>query len=347
MNVQTSLLAKHPALHLGSDEGDIAHWFDGKGKASPLAMAEALARLHPAVGSAARRRGPGFVWLHCHIESPLLAGMNSARQIDTLVHDQLAEADTRPLCIPHNEGILLNLRGRAITLIDDESDLVAVRLWITRHGVISTWRRPTKAMQELLNEVSRGASPRSVGEFVARLTLRIVDTVEPMVDDLAETVDDLEIEVVDGSQKLMRRELSEVRRQAIDLRRFLYPQRDALSTLLIEHVSFIREEDRVRLHEGHDRMTRFIEELEVARERCAVLHDEIIDNRSERMNKQILLLSVVSALFLPASLVAGMLGMNVSGIPLAAHPFAFYGISIALLALIIFEIILFRWLKII
>jgi zinc transporter len=326
----------------------LAYLFDGKGKAVEAAQSDVAAQLFvQSVPGTRQRLAKGFAWLHCHIEDPLLHKCYSEGHIDALVFDHLSEADTRPICIPHDPGLLLNLRGRAIVLIDDESDLVAVRLWITRRGIVSTWRRPTRAMQELLAEVSRGFSPKSVGEFVGRLTLRIVDTIEPMVDELAETVDDLEIEVVDGSQKIMRRELSDVRRQAIDLRRFLYPQRDALSTFLIEHVSFVKEEDRVKLHEGHDRMTRFIEELEVLRERCAVLHDEIIDNRSERMNKQILLLSVVSALFLPASLIAGMLGMNVSGIPLHDHPSAFAFVSLSLLVLILVEIVLFRWLKII
>jgi len=202
-------------------------------------------------------------------------------------------------------------------------------------------------MEEVLGELGRGYCAHSVGDLVSRIALRLADSIEPMVDDLTGTVDDLEVAVVDGSQKVMRRELSEVRREAIDLRRFIYPQRDALSTFLIENVDFVRETERVKLHEAHDHMTRFIEELEVTRERCSVLHDEIIDGRSERMNRQILLLSVVSALFLPASLIAGLLGMNVAGIPAAEHPYAFPAICLAMIALIAIELVLFRWLKIV
>ncbi len=329
-------------------DGPIAFWFDGKGKSVAGSAGQIAQRIFAPIapGNRSRTNG-GFGWIHCNIANPLLGELHQDGTLDSLVFDMLSEADTRPQCVPHKDGLLFNLRGRAIILIDDESDLVAVRMWINKAGIITTWRRPTKAMQELLAEVGRGFCPHSVGEFVARLSLRVVDTIEPMVDDLVESVDDLEIEVVEGSQKLRRRELSDVRRQAIDLRRFLFPQRDAFSTLLIERVSFMQEADRAKLHEAQDSMTRFIEELEVTRERCAVLHDEIIDNRSERMNKQILLLSVVSALFLPASLIAGMLGMNVSGIPMNDHPLAFAFISFMMMVLILAEIALFRWLKII
>lgn len=327
---------------------EFAFLFDGRGGAEPIDVATAAERifpLHPRAGRTSR--STAFSWIHCNIGAPVLAHLFERQKIDELVFDRLSEVESRPLCIPHHAGLLLNLRGRAIEQVDGESDLVALRLWISRYGIVSAWRRNTRAMEEVLGELGRGYCAHSVGDLVSRIALRLADSIEPMVDDLTGTVDDLEVAVVDGSQKVMRRELSEVRREAIDLRRFIYPQRDALSTFLIEHVDFVREPERVKLHEAHDHMTRFIEELEVTRERCAVLHDEIIDGRSERMNRQILLLSVVSALFLPASLIAGLLGMNVAGIPAAEHPFAFPAICVAMLALIAIELVLFRWLKIV
>jgi zinc transporter len=333
---------------VAASEVEFAFRFDGKGAAEPIEVNAAADAIFPLQPPAAKRTGPStFAWIHCKIGAPVLADLRARHKIDELIFDRLSEAETRPLCIPHKDGLLLNLRGRAVDEVASESDLVALRLWISRHGVISAWRRETRAMQEVLGEIARGYCARSVGDLVSRIALRLADSIEPMVDDLTGTIDDLEVAVVNGSQKVMRRELSEVRREAIDLRRFIYPQRDALSTFLIEHVDFIREAERVKLHEAHDHMTRFIEELEVTRERCSVLHDEIIDGRSERMNRQILLLSVVSAIFLPASLIAGLLGMNVAGIPAADHPFAFPAVCIAMVALIAIELVLFRWLKII
>jgi zinc transporter len=329
-------------------EAEFAYLFDGRGSAERISVASAVESIFPAQPlTTGRAKTVPFAWIHCNIGAPVLSSLFARQKIDELVFDRLSEVESRPLCIPHHAGLLLNLRGRAIDQAVGESDLVALRLWISRHGVVSAWRRKTRAMEEVLGELGRGYCAHSVGDLVSRIALRLADSIEPMVDDLTGTVDDLEVAVVDGSQKVMRRELSEVRREAIDLRRFIYPQRDALSTFLIENVDFVRETERVKLHEAHDHMTRFIEELEVTRERCSVLHDEIIDGRSERMNRQILLLSVVSALFLPASLIAGLLGMNVAGIPAAEHPYAFPAICLAMIALIAIELVLFRWLKIV
>ncbi len=335
------------------DRDVVSYWLNGREKSKGLEPQRAIELLFggadktPATAAAPAKHGAlGFVWMHCHIESPWLARMLGEGRIDQLVFDQLSDADTRPMCIPHSDGLLFNLRGKALVSVKDENELVAVRSWIVKGGVITCWRRQTRAARDLLAEVTRGYGPKTPGDLIARLALRMVDSIEPMVDDLSEVVDDLEIEVVAGGRELMRREMAELRRDAIDLRRFLYPQRDALSTILIERAAFLKEKDRIKLHDAHNSMARFIEELEVTRERVAVLHDEIIDNRSEQMNKQMLLLSIVSAVFLPASLVAGLLGMNVEGIPFATHPGGFWIICGITLAIVVAELILFRWLKI-
>jgi zinc transporter len=328
---------------------DVAYRFagraNGNGKAKPLSIDEAVQAICQARGR--KRLQSGFVWLHCHIQSPILQRLLDAEGVDRVAFDLLSAAETRPRCILHDDAVILNLRGRAVEELAGESDLSALRFYLANGIAISTWRRPTFAMAELTSAIGRGFCPHSLGDFIARLTLWIIDSIEPMVDTLSETIDELEIEAVDGLEVLRRRELSEVRRDAIDLRRFLYPQRDALSTFLVEPIRFVGEFDRAKVHDAHERLVRFIDELEVTRERCGVLHDEIIDNRSIQMNRQILVLSVVSALLLPVSLLAGMLGMNVRGIPGTDDPFGFWWIAGFMLIVILIELAILRWFRIV
>jgi len=277
----------------------------------------------------------------------MLAALQRSGAIDQLVHEQLAMEESRPRCIPHGDGILLNLRARAADGLEEERELVAIRCWITRAGMVTAWRRPAMAAAALLEEAGRGNCPATCGDVVASLCLHVADSIEPMVDELSEKIDELELELLDMSRAARRKELAALRRKAIALRRFLYPQRDALSSFVVQHGGLLAERDRAHVHEAHEHTTRFIEELEGTRERTTVIYDEMVDLRAEQMNRQILLLSVVSAVFLPTSLFAGMLGMNVQGIPYADSPWAFAAICAAMLAIVLFELVLFRWLKII
>ena len=67
-----------------------------------------------------------------------------------------------------------------------------------------------------------------------------------------------------------------------------------------------------------------------------------MDSRAEAMNRQMLLLSIVTAVFLPLGLITGLLGINVGGIPGTASPYAFWIVCTILLALGALLLALFR-----
>ncbi len=133
-----------------------------------------------------------------------------------------------------------------------------------------------------------------------------------------------------------------MRRRPIGLRRYLAPEREVLSRLAVARASWLRELDRLRLSELADRMTRIIEDLEAARERAAVTQEEIASRLSEIMNQRLYLLSIVAAVFLPLSVLTGLWGMSVSGIPLANHAWGFSIIAGSLAAVTVGVLVLFR-----
>ncbi len=100
--------------------------------------------------------------------------------------------------------------------------------------------------------------------------------------------------------------------------------------------------DRSRIREAADRVTRLGEELEAIRDRAQILHDELMDQRAEAMNKNTMLLSVVASIFLPLGLLTGLLGINVGGIPGAQEPWAFWLVCLVLLVIAVAQFLLLR-----
>jgi zinc transporter len=87
--------------------------------------------------------------------------------------------------------------------------------------------------------------------------------------------------------------------------------------------SLFDEDHTVHLRETADRITRIAEELDSIRDRATVLQDQVAGQRQETLNQRLLLLSLVSAFFLPLTFLTGLLGMNVQGIPYASEPWSF------------------------
>ena len=69
---------------------------------------------------------------------------------------------------------------------------------------------------------------------------------------------------------------------------------------------WITEADRRRFREAADAATRVVEELEELRDRATILNDLLVDERAERMNRNMLILAVLTGIFLPLNLLAGM-----------------------------------------
>jgi zinc transporter len=75
------------------------------------------------------------------------------------------------------------------------------------------------------------------------------------------------------------------------------------------------------------------------------VQEELAARVSEQINRNMYVLSIVAAVFLPLGLVTGYLGINVGGIPGADWRWAFAIVGLGLLAIAGFELWLFRRLK--
>ncbi len=127
------------------------------------------------------------------------------------------------------------------------------------------------------------------------------------------------------------------------LRRYLSPQRDALTRLTTEHVDWLTPDIRLAIRETTDRLSRYLEDLDSCRDRAAVVFEELTSRMSEEMNKRMYVLSVVAALFLPLGFLTGLFGINVGGIPMAENPSGFFDIFLLLIIIVGLQVVLFKW----
>ena len=121
----------------------------------------------------------------------------------------------------------------------------------------------------------------------------------------------------------MRPKLAALRRQIASVRRFLAPQRDALDRLNRHTVACLSNDDIQLLREEADRITRYLEDLDLARERTVLMQEELLSKVAQEQNARMYVLSVVAAIFLPLTFVTGLLGMNVGGLPGLESPRGF------------------------
>lgn len=244
----------------------------------------------------------------------------------------LLELETRPRAAKIAEGALVILRGVNENPDADPDDLVSIRLWVTAGEVLSINFRPLLAIADMEHSL-RDRAVRDAGDFIVELADGLVRRLDDTLDDLSKSLDVLEEDVIDERRRHLRPRIGKVRRTAIELRRFISPQQGALAQLASGPYGFFDESDRINLAAAANSVTRIIEEIDSVRDQAAVLSDQLSDLRQEAVGNRTLVLSIVSAVFLPLTFITGLIGMNVAGIPFADEQWAFYvivGLNLAL-----------------
>ena len=288
----------------------------------------------------------GYKWLHLDATQDGVAEfLRGDATIDTTAERNLLAEDSRPRTIAHEDDILINLRGVNLNPGSEPEDMIGLRIFIEPTRVTTVERRPLKAVRDMAERARTQGLPDTPGGFIAALALTIIDRMNPTITDLNEQVDTLEEKIDDMEADAGRSELAELRRESILLRRYLAPQRDALNTLALQDMDWITDDNRLRIREAADQATRITEELEAIRERCAIVHDGLVDKRSEEMNRNMMVLSVVAAIFLPLGLVSGMMGINVGGMPWVEDSNGFWIVTAIVVVTGLVQLLVFKALK--
>ena len=288
----------------------------------------------------------GILWTH--IDYTTVEGekwLNEESGLDKLVVSALTSDDPRPRSAVMKDGLLVALRGVNLNPGADPEDMVSIRLWINGHRVVSTRRRKLLSIVALREAIEQGNGPTTTGDFLVDLSSRLVERMADVVDGIENKADLLEEQVLSVQSYQLRPIISELRREAISLRRYLAPQREAMTRLYNERVPWLNDMDRMRLREVADSTMRYIEDLDSARERAIVIQEELMSRISEQMDKRMYVLSVVAAIFLPLGFLTGLLGINVGGIPGAEYKGSFYIFCGILVSVSFIQIIIFKKLK--
>lgn len=289
-------------------------------------------------------RTTAFEWYHLQSDVPESIAWLQKSGADEVVIDTLTVNETRPRTFLHKDGVLLVLRGVNTKPGADPEDMVSLRVWYTHDRVITARKRERKllSVEDVRLSIERGAAPRTPGEFVTMLVENLANRIGDVVDDIDEELTQFETDLAERPMPEARRLLSDSRRQTAAIRRYLAPQRDALDSLFRSR-GVLTDQEAFSLRDQTDRSTRYVEDLDLARERTLVLQEELQNRVAEQQNARMYVLSIVAAIFLPLSFLTGVFGMNVAGMPGLENPRAFLYLALGMTAVAAGLIGFMRW----
>src|SRR5262249_24077940 len=156
---------------------------------------------------------------------------------------------------------------------------------------------------------------------------KIVDFYSPILDYLQEQIDAAAEQAVTDPTPDLLPKLAAQKRDLLNLRRIIGPQRDVLAQLTRGEVGFIRESTRTYLRDVLDHLNRAVELIELYRDLVAGARDIYLSSISNNLNRIMKTLTIITVVTLPLNVVTGFFGMNFEYIP-GIHSFVAFWIAV-------------------
>ncbi len=292
----------------------------------------------------------GVLWMHLDLQAPeTRVFLEEKSNINPLALESLTEEEEdRPRCVAFGDKLMLFLRAINLNPGEEPDDMISLRIWCETDRMITLRETPMNFLVALEREFNTGVGARNIGELLDEVCTITLDKIVEVVSDVEVAIDDVEDKIVDeieDEEGDFMPKLSEARRNLTEMRRYLYPQRDAMDVLPRQIMPWFNAENRYQLRENANRMMRIIEDIDSLRERAMINMDELSNRVREQTQENMYMLSVLAAIFVPLTFITGLFGMNVGGIPLASSEHGFLIASLLLLGLGLFLAFLLKRLK--
>lgn len=292
-------------------------------------------------GAAAARNG--YLWLHLdHHREETVAWVKAHPRFPEELKDSLLSDDARPRVLHAGEKFFLLLRGVNCNPGSDPEDMVSLKFWMEAGLIVTLRHAKVMAVDDLRRRLEEGRGPQTPGDFLLQTVQGLTRRMADVAAEIAGRLDELEDEVLGGRVSALRERILTARREVIHLKRYIHPQREVLAKLHQEPHPLFSKSNVRGLRETAEATTKILEDLDLARERAAILQEELNQVMAASMNSTLYTLSIITAIFLPLGFLTGLLGINVGGIPGEGNHHAFFYVAAGLFALAIGLLLYFR-----
>ena len=201
---------------------------------------------------------------------------------------------------------------------DSVGDATLGTLWaiLTPRLMISLRNRPLRTTDSLRSELKDGQlQPNSTIELFHELIDLRAEYLRTLLIRLSERMDDMEEMLLKGKDIPDHENLGRIRIECSRLRRQFSPELIALQRLHKHLPHWFSAEDKYRLSDDLDLLSFLVQDISGLYDRAKVLQDEQAAHVAEFNARNLQVLSVMTVIFLPMTLLSGIMGMNMEDLP--------------------------------
>lgn len=250
-------------------------------------------------------------------DESLMQRIGDMFELHPLLLEDIVNVPQRPKAEAYGDQLLLVVR---MVRIDRPGhiDMEQVSIVLAKNYVLTFQERHGDVLDPVRRRIrsSKGPLRQHGADYLAyAIADTIVDGYYPVLETIGDHLEGLEEAVIASPNPELLRQLNGTKNQLVNLRRAIWPQREAVNELVRGDHQAVTEEVRIYLRDTHDHCVQACEVAEMYREMVTGLMSIYLSSIANRTNDVMKVLTIMASIFIPLTFLAGIYGMNFEHMP--------------------------------
>jgi len=290
-------------------------------------------------------------WIHIKgvHDVKMIAKIGKSFGIHPLIIEDISSIDQRPKVEIVENGAYVVLRS--FTHLEDKAHVNSEQLSFILGDsyVVSFQESADNLFDPIYRRIEKSGSRlrRNLSDYLVYSLLDlVVDNYFVVLEILGDKIEELEDELIKKPTSAMLNQIYKLKRNLLAIRKHVWPLREVVFRLNRDEATLIEESTQLYMRDLYDHVIRVTDHIETYRESLTSMLDIYLSSLSNRMNEVMKVLTVISTVFIPLTLIASLYGMNFAYMPPEVEWLYGYPILLMLMAVIaIIPLIYFRRIK--
>jgi magnesium transporter len=288
------------------------------------------------------RNSAGITWINmeCLDRPDEIHKLAEIYRIHPLTVEDILDIAQRPKVEEFDDYLFVTLKA-----VNPSADLdfEHISLVVTMDTVITFQEKPGDYFDGIRKRIlNNGGRIRRMGaDYLAYLIIdAVVDEYFVILDALSGRIEEFEDRAIDENDDALIKDIQQIKQELLRIRRVIWPLRESVSLLM--HLDSARISDDLDpfLKDLYDHILQAAETVETCRELIAGVMEVNLSSASNRMNKVMKVLTIISTIFIPLTFIVGVYGMNFRFMPELDVPWA-YPVTWGIMVIIALGMVIF------
>jgi len=251
------------------------------------------------------------------LNSPVIDEISQHFKIHHLMLEDIRNVEHRPKADEYDDNLFFTLK-MLYGINDKTIDYEHISFVLGKNYLISFQEKEGDIFGALRDRIKLDTGiirKRSADYLLYRLIDNIVDSYYSVLEEIGLHVEQIEENISKNPQMEDFRQIQELKKDFIYLRKVVYPLREALNKIIKNENGCIEENNIKYFSDVYDHVIHLLDSLDTYKDLTSTLMDLYMNTINYKMNEVMKLLTIITSIFIPLSFIAGIYGMNFEFMP--------------------------------